>query len=97
MNYTSTVSWCVLLIGILPAALFGRKFPGAGKAFGIAIVIGLVLFFVINVVLSACVQAALCKPLGDEGIWYALYPLAAIPAYWFIAVVSAMPQEESER
>lgn len=89
MNHTSFVSWCFVLLGILPAALFGRKTPGVGKSFGVAIAIGVVLFFAINVALPSCVEASLCEPLGDQGILYALYPLVAIPAYWFIAFLSS--------
>jgi uncharacterized membrane protein YbjE (DUF340 family) len=82
MNYTLPVVWGLLLGGLLFAVFLGRKWR---KPFAIAMGIGMFMFSGLNAVLAACVEAKLCRALGDSGIVYTLYPLLAIPVFWVAA------------
>ena len=85
MNYTLPVVWGCLLVGVLLAAALGRTASKWGTKLSTSVGLGVLLFFVLNLALPACVQAKLCLALGDTGITYALYPFLAVPVFFMVA------------
>jgi hypothetical protein len=88
MLLVNVITWGTLLLGVVLSLLLGHRARSWSGALGIAIALGVVLFFIVNVGLGACAELKVCPHLGDTGLTYALSPLFAFPVFWLAADAS---------
>jgi hypothetical protein len=88
MLLVNVITWGTLLLGVVLSVVLGRRARSWGGALGIAVAVGLVLFFLVNFGLGGCAELKVCPHLGDTGLTYALSPLFSLPLFWLAADAS---------
>ncbi|MGA0612326.1 hypothetical protein [Caldimonas sp. KR1-144] len=92
MDLSPAIAWLVPLAGIGFSALYGAR--GAadqresfwGRAFVMALFLGIALTFAQSALHSLCVEAMhLCASRGDANISYWFQSFFAIPVFWLVA------------